>query len=32
MEDDMLDYVAMRMKDLGQDALSADSVHENARA
>ena len=28
----MLDYVTLRMKDLGQDALSADSVRENARA
>jgi hypothetical protein len=32
MESDMLDYVTLRMKDLGQDALSADSVRENARA
>ncbi len=28
----MLDCVTLRMKDLGQDVLSADSVRENARA
>jgi len=28
----MLDYVTLRMKDLGQNTLSADSVREHARA
>ena len=28
----MLDYVTLRMKDLGQEALSSDSIRENARA
>jgi hypothetical protein len=32
MEGDMLDHVAMTMKDLGQEALSSDSIRENARA
>jgi hypothetical protein len=32
MEGDMLDYVTLRMKDLGQEAPSADSIRENARA
>jgi hypothetical protein len=32
MEGDMLDYVTLRMKDLGQEALSSDSIRENARA
>jgi membrane-bound inhibitor of C-type lysozyme len=32
MEDDMLEYVTLRTKDLGQDAASADNVCENARA
>jgi hypothetical protein len=32
MEGDMLDYVTLRMKDLGQEAPSADRVRENARA
>jgi hypothetical protein len=30
MEGDMLDYVAMTMKDLDQEALSSDSIRENA--
>jgi hypothetical protein len=32
MEDDMLDYVTLRMKDLGQEAPSSDSIRESARA
>jgi hypothetical protein len=32
MEDDMLEYVTLRTKDLGQETASADNVCENARA
>jgi hypothetical protein len=32
MEGDMPDYATLRTKDLGQEALSADNVHGNARA
>jgi hypothetical protein len=32
MEDDMLEYVTLRTKDLGQGAPSADRLGENARA
>ena len=32
MGDDMLDYVTLRTKDLGQEAASSDSIRESARA
>jgi hypothetical protein len=32
MESDMLDFVRLRIKDLGQEGLSPDSVRDNARA
>jgi membrane-bound inhibitor of C-type lysozyme len=32
MEAGMPDYATLRTKDLGQEALSADNVHRNARA
>jgi hypothetical protein len=32
MEDDMLEYVTLRTKDLGQEAPSADNVRDDARA
>jgi hypothetical protein len=32
MEGGMPDYARLRTKDLGQEALSADNVHGNARA
>jgi membrane-bound inhibitor of C-type lysozyme len=32
LEDDMLEYVTLRTKNLGQEALSADNVRDDARA